>query len=81
MSRTAASSRSRGIVVHTHLPLSKIGMTEEQAKAWAAELNEELEGTAYSRAIVTVDGALALDPRLMEKFVNNCATAIAEELA
>lgn len=62
---------SRGKVVLTHLSLERLGMTREAAQAWAAQLNAELKdsGSDYARAVVTNDGALALDARLARKFV------------
>ena len=63
---------SRGKVVLTHLSLDRIGMSREAAQAWAAQLNEELKAsgdTEYARAVVTNDGALALDARLARQFV------------
>ncbi len=56
-------SRSRGKVIYRHLSLETVGMSREQAEAWAAELNAELD-PSYARAVVTNDGALALDARL-----------------
>lgn len=56
----------RGKVVYRHISLNTLGMSREQAQEWAEALNEHLgDEAAFARAVVTNEGALAIDATLL----------------
>jgi hypothetical protein len=54
-----------GNVVLRRIALSRLGMTEQQARAFATALNEAQAGSSYADAVVTNDGALCIDADLI----------------